>query len=106
MTGDVLAKIRDAEGKAAEIKKNASLKASEMESAAEAAGKKLCEDAEIRAASEHEEIIAAAAQSSDAVTRKWRAAAADDIDALKRKAKANMADAVKLIVEGIAKQWQ
>ena len=106
MSKEMILKIQAAEAEAQNIRMEASEQAKEKIRHAEAAGKRLCRDAEIEAIQTNEEKIQLTRQKADELLERSRREAETQAKLLLRAGEPYVKDAVKMIIGGMMEQCQ
>lgn len=106
MAKDILIKIREAEAQAQKIREDGALEAKKRLNDAEAAGKRLCEQTELRANAENAEKLKLMRDKAQEMTEKHRSAAISEAKDVISAADHNMREAVRLIVGGVMDKCQ
>ena len=103
---DILIKIREAEAQAQKIREDGALEAKKRLNDAEAAGKRLCEQTDLRANAENAEKLKLMRDKAQEMTEKNRSAAISEAKDVISAADHNMREAVRLIVGGVMDKCQ
>ena len=106
MTGKILDEILEAEDRAAEIKRSASAKASDIVSKARLDGEMLCREVREHAASKKRELASEVSRVSDEALASARADAENKTLIVCAAASANIPDAVNFIIGKVGSIWQ